>query len=87
MRTSLTLEPDNADRLRKLAEREQVSFKRAVNDAIRTGLDVVEEKAKSRRYRVRPFRLGLKPGIDMDKINQTLAEMDAEEFLRKTSPE
>jgi hypothetical protein len=87
MRTTLTLEPDVAARLKKRAQRDQVPFKRVVNDAIRAGLDAAEKGTKRPKYRVRPMALGIKPGIDMDKINQVLDEMEVEAFRRKLSAE
>ena len=33
MRTTLTIDPDNAERLRKLAHRSRLPFKRVLNDA------------------------------------------------------
>ncbi len=49
MRTTLTLDPDVAALLKKAVARGEVSFKQAVNDALRRGLtDVAVSKPKKR---------------------------------------
>lgn len=55
MRTTLTLEPDVAAMLKKRVAKGDVSFKQAVNDAMRRGLteEAIAQKPK-KRYVVRP---------------------------------
>jgi len=83
MRTTLTLEPDVAEKLRLRMSREKISFKRAVNEALRAGLGKPERKPKV-KFKVEPFPCGLKPGIDPNKLGQLLDEMEVEEFRRKS---
>ncbi len=84
MRTTLTLEPDVAEKLRLRMSREKISLKRAVNEALRAGLAQSDSKPKV-KFKVEPFPAGLRPGIDPNKLGQLLDEMEVEEFLRKMS--
>jgi hypothetical protein len=52
MRTTLTLDDDNAARLERLRKERDLSLKDVVNDAIRRGLDQIAEPTKKRE----PFR-------------------------------
>ncbi|HEY7794313.1 MAG TPA: hypothetical protein VIA10_09935 [Gaiellaceae bacterium] len=79
MRTTLTLDPDVADRLRTLARERGLPFKRVVNDVLRRGLG--EGSRESFRIDARP--LGLRPGIDLDQALELAARLEDEETLRK----
>ena len=83
MRTTLTLEPDVAQKLkRRMAER-KIPLKTAVNEALRVGLAKTAEVRRS-KFKVEPFASGgFQPGIDRNKLNQLLDQMDVEEYLRK----
>ena len=75
MRTTLTLDPDVAALLRKRVARGDVSFKQAVNDAMRTGLteDAIARKP-TKRYVVQPRTPGGGFLVDITD-NGALAEM------------
>lgn len=79
VRTTVTLDPDT-DALVKKAMRERgVTFKQAVNDAIRAGLtedDLREE------YTFPTYDLG-EPLVDLTKANQLAAQLEDEEIIRK----
>jgi hypothetical protein len=81
MRTTLTLEPDVAMKLKKRMTARKQSLKDAVNQALRAGLKA--EDAPRVRFRVEPHAFGFKAGIDLDKLNQLSDELEAEEFSRK----
>jgi hypothetical protein len=51
------------------------------NRALRAGSNGPEGTPKI--FKVEPFALGLLPGIDADKMNQLLDQLDWEEFIRK----
>mgnify|MGYP002075823906 CR=1 FL=1 len=53
MRTTLTIDPEIADRLKQEAALGKRSFEEIVNDALRRGLGLEGEK-RSRPYRVKP---------------------------------
>lgn len=81
MRTTITLDEDVAARLKAVARERGVSFKEAVNTAIRDGLSV--ESAPTREYRTPSRAMGLRPGIDMDRALRLAGEMEDEEIVRK----
>jgi len=83
MRTTLTLEPDVALKLKRKMAEQKLTLKDAVNQALRVGL-----AAKDAPARV-PFKVipwdggGLMPGIDPDKIGQYADRLEDEERMRK----
>jgi hypothetical protein len=85
MRTTLTLDDDNAERLREVAHRTRRPFKTVVNDVIRRGLeeDRVEEVQSPYRVVARP--MGLRPGIDPARLAEFEADLDIEHFKQKTA--
>jgi hypothetical protein len=82
MRTTLTLDPDVARLLREEAHRQRRSFKDVVNDAIRKGL-APSVSPKMGRFRVRPHRTVLRPGIDPGGLNRLVDELEDEALLGK----
>jgi len=83
MRTTLTLEPDVARRLNARMRTEGLTLKDVVNRALRAGLTAENRKQARKRFVVKPHHGGLMPGIDIDKINQVLDEMEVEELARR----
>ncbi|MGO9255232.1 MAG: hypothetical protein ACLQU1_02860 [Bryobacteraceae bacterium] len=83
MRTTLTLEPDVAQQIRQRIAEKKLSLKRVVNDALRTGLAEARRKEKVPPFKVDPHSFKFKPGIDPDKLNQLVDELEVEDFLRK----
>ncbi|HEX5071057.1 MAG TPA: hypothetical protein VFV78_12650 [Vicinamibacterales bacterium] len=77
MRTTLTLDPDVAAKLKAQARRTGRPFKSVVNDAIRRGLLAADRPAKTRRFVVRPRDLGAaKPGVQLDNIGELLEHIE-----------
>ncbi len=58
-------------------------MKTIVNDALRVGLGQKSKPPKVPRFTYEPHPLGVKPGIDRDRINQLVDELEVEEFARK----
>lgn len=83
MRTTLTLDPDVAQRLAGETRRTGRSLKAVVNNAIRLGLGLTGKPPKGPRFTVEPHAFGLRPGIDPDRLNQLVDELDVEEAARK----
>jgi len=81
-RTTLTLEPDIADRLRAEATLGKRSFKQIVNAALRRGLGL-EEVTPVTPFRVIPHSAAFLPGIDSGKLNQLVDELEATGFLQQ----
>lgn len=81
LRTTVTLDPDVAARLRELARERQVSFKEALNSTLRKGLGSPGRGAK--RYRVPTRPLGLRQGVDLDRALRLAADLEDAELVRK----
>ena len=84
MRTTLTLEPDVAQRVRRKMKQKGLSLKQVVNDALRAGL-AEKDEAPASKFRVQPYPCRFKAGIDLDKLNQLEDEMVAEESVKSLS--
>jgi hypothetical protein len=82
MRTTLTLEPDVAEKLRLRMASEKTTLKRAVNDALRTGLKASPAKPRV-KFKVKPHAFNFRPGIDLNKMNQLVDELEVEDYLRR----
>jgi Ribbon-helix-helix protein, copG family len=83
MRTTLTLEPDVARRLEQEIRRTGRGMKAVVNEALRSGLGLAARREKPRRFVVRPHSFGFKPGVDLNRLNQLVDELEAEEVARR----
>lgn len=87
MRTTLTLEPELAKKLRDLAHRQGTSFKQVLNDAIRRGLSAQQARVEVEPFTFEPHRGGaFQPGIDATKLNQLFDEIEVGDFLAKANP-
>jgi hypothetical protein len=82
MRTTLTLEPEIAERLRQEAALGKRSFKRIVNEALARGLGLQAPPAR-KPYRVKPHASPFLAGIDPGKLNQLADELEAGEFAAR----
>ena len=83
MRTTLTLEPDVVHRLKERMTEQKTTLKEVVNDALRRGLVAAPEARPKKPFRVQARSLGFRPGIDANRLNQLLDELDAQEFAAK----
>jgi hypothetical protein len=81
MRTTVTLDPDVAAKLKQAARERGVSFKEALNSNVRRGLESTE--VDSQPYRVATRRLGARPGVDLNKALQLAGELEDAETMRK----
>jgi hypothetical protein len=80
MRTTLTIEDDLAESIEQLRAAEKTSYRETINRLLRAGLMAVKSPPTTRRYRGPTFDMGLHPGIDPNRMNQLVDELDAEEF-------
>lgn len=81
MRTTVTLDEDVAAKLQQVSRERGVSFKGALNDAVRAGL--AAGAPPSRSFRVHTQPLGIRPDIDIDKALSLAGEIEDSEILRK----
>ncbi len=84
MRTTVTLDPDVEARIRAIMRERGLSFKEALNGAIRAGLFQGTGRAH-RKYRLKTFRLGFEPELSLDKALRLAAAIEDEEIVRKLS--
>jgi hypothetical protein len=82
MRTTLTLEPDVALKLKRKMAARKLTLKEAVNQALRIGL-AAEDAPARKPFHVEPFSAGFLPGIDQDKLGQLVDQLEDEEIIRK----
>lgn len=79
MRTTVTLEADTDAIVRKLMRERGLSFKRALNEAIRTG---VARRGARRQFRTKTADMG-RPQIPLDKALRLAADLEDDELIRK----
>ncbi len=82
MRTTVTLDPDVAAKLKQTARERGISFKEALNASVRSGL---AGGVAPRPYRVPTRRLGARPGVDLDRALSLAAGLEDAETVRKLS--
>ena len=78
MRTTVTLEPDTDASVRRLMRERGLTFKQAVNEAIRAGTS----QPRRRPFRVPTYNMGV-PLVPLDKALQLAGELEDEELIRK----
>ena len=79
MRTTVTLDDDTEQLLRRRMRERGISFKKALNEAIRDGLEKPGDRA--------PFRTATAPmgtsSVNLDRALQLVAELEDDELVRK----
>ncbi|MDQ3304929.1 MAG: antitoxin [Actinomycetota bacterium] len=80
MRTTVTLDPDAEALLRRRMRQRGVSFKQALNDAIREA--AAGKGTRREAFRTTTTRLGL-PTVNLDRALQVAAELEDEELVRR----
>ena len=81
VRTTITLEPDVEALLQSAMRERGVSFKEALNSAVRAGL--TRGKPKRRPFAQRTFSMGSEQNFRWDKALETAAFIEDEELSRK----
>jgi hypothetical protein len=76
LRTTITLDADVADKLKGEMRRTGDSFKDTVNAALRRGLTPARRKPEQKPFKVKPFGLGLPPGLSYDKVWELIEFVD-----------
>ena len=81
MRTTIAIDDDVLDKARSVAARLHTPFRCVVNEALRAGLRNVDHPPKPRPYpyRTRPSKMGLKPGMNLDNIQELLSKIEGED--------
>ena len=81
MRTTATFDPDVVALIERDMKRRGISFKQALNDAIRAGL---ASRKSQPRYAMKTRPMG-KPLVPLAKALQLAADLEDEEIVRKMS--
>lgn len=81
MRTTLTLDPDVSRLIEDAVHRERRPMKQVVNDALRRAL--APTPGPRERYRVVPHVSSIRPGVDMDRLNQLADELEDEAIVAR----
>lgn len=79
MRTTVTLDDDTLAVIRRRMREKGVSFKTALNDAIRAG---AEARPAPKPFETRTFDLGVS-SVNLDRALQLAAELEDEELIRR----
>ena len=79
MRTTVTLEPDTDAAVRRLMRERGLTFKEAINEAIRQG---VAPAPTTKPFETTAHEMGA-PAVPVDKALRLAAELEDEEIIRK----
>ena len=79
MRITLSIDDDVMERARAVAAKLRTPFRAVVNEALRAGLEHVEQPAKQRPYKTEPHAMGLRSGRNIDNIQELLAQIEGED--------
>lgn len=79
MRTTVTLDDDTLAAIRRLMNERGVSFKKALNDAIRAG---AQGRPVPAPFATRTAELGV-PTVTLDRALQLAGELEDEELIRR----
>lgn len=83
MRTTITLDSDTADLVRKaMAESSGCSQKKVINDSIRQALG---HKGEARGKKTISYPMGFNPDVPLDKSLRLASELEDGELIRKLS--
>jgi len=77
-RTTVTLDPDTEELIRRRMAERRCSFKQALNDAIREGC----AGRSPQGFRTRTARMGV-PTVDLDRALGLAGQLEDDELVRK----
>lgn len=83
MRTTVTLDPDVEALLKEAMRERSISFKEALNTAVRAGLGSAATGRAARRYRLKPVHMGFSPGVPWDKALALADELEDDAIVAK----
>jgi hypothetical protein len=77
MAMTVTLDPDVAERVQQEVRRAGKPAQAVVNDALRTRLGLKAKAGVKEPFRVKPHDFGFADGLDLDKMNQLVDDLEA----------
>ncbi|NNN21794.1 MAG: antitoxin [Acidimicrobiales bacterium] len=81
MRTTVNLDNDLVDKIHELASSQRTSFKKVLNETIRSGLS--GKSVAHRDFQVKAKPMGIRPSVNLDKALFLAGELEDIELLRK----
>lgn len=84
LRTTLSLEPDVAERVRRELASGRRSLKEVINERLRAGFGMAG-RTPVKAFRVRPHASAYRPGVDRAKLNQLVDDLAVEAFATARS--
>lgn len=71
VRTTITLDDDIMDRVKRESQSRGASFRETVNDLLRTALSV-EKRPRRRTLKIKPVHMGYRAGLNYDDVESLL---------------
>ena len=84
MRTTVRIDDDLMQDLKRQAQAESLSFTKLVNRLLRVGLRASSEPTSKRRFRQKTFRMG-QPSANLTKALILAADLEDKEILRTSA--
>jgi len=72
IRTTVTLDKDVYDRTRDFSKARGIPFRQALNELVRTGLVAEAAPRPKKPFKIKPFHMGVIPGLNYDDIEGLL---------------
>lgn len=77
VRTTIALDDDLAEKLRQMAHKRRISFRRVVDEVLRRGLNAQEPaRSVTPTYRVETFESPFRAGVDPLRLNQLVDDLE-----------
>jgi hypothetical protein len=83
VRTTLTLDDDLAEKLKKLSQKRKQPFRRVLNEMLRRGLAGQGPRRGPAPFKVETFTSALRPGLDPLKLNQLIDDLEVDAAREK----
>jgi hypothetical protein len=80
---TVTLDPDVAERVEQEVRRAGKPAQAVVNDALRTRLGLKGRTSAQEAFRVKPHDFRFAAGLDLDKMNQLVDDLEAAAAAQK----
>ena len=72
IRTTVTLDEDVLERVKRESRSRGTSFRDTLNDLLRVALWHMEQKPRRRTLKIEPTHMGYRPGLNYDSVESLL---------------
>jgi hypothetical protein len=79
IRTTVTLDEDVLERVKRQSRSRGVPFRDSLNDLLRIGLMQQEQKPQGRKLKITPIAMGYRRGLNYDDVESLLAYGEGEQ--------